>query len=72
MAVSRLLLEIRPFKVLLARAQREMRNLVLETVPWWQKTAELCPAIIRSTDLVRDELGHLAEEICRQSVEGMA
>lgn len=64
-------------KVLLAKSQKEMRNIIGN----WRKgnlgnivaenLAELCPTVMWKAEFVSDELGYLAEEFSKQSVEGL-
>lgn len=72
--------EIRPIKAIMKRFQVEMRNMLLET----GRTAVLvmnlqrawlnclCSKVLWKVVLVRDEIGSLAEDISKQSVEGAA
>ena len=63
-------------KVPLAKSQKEMRN-----IGSWRKgnlgnivtenLAELCSTIMWKAEFVSDELGYLAEEFSKQSVEGL-
>ena len=36
-----------------------------------RKLSELCPTVVWKSELVSNELGYLAEEISKQSVEGV-
>ena len=64
-------------KVPLAKSQKEMRNIIGS----WRKgnlgnivtgnLAELCSTVMWKAEFVSDELGYLAEEFSKQSVEGL-
>lgn len=60
-------------KVLLVRAQKEMRNMLLETgekgilvIIAPECLVELCLEVIWKVESVNDKLGYLAEEISKQ------
>ena len=72
------MVEMWTLKVLLIKDQKEMRNMLMETwgntilITYWQKNlAELCSIVVWKAGLVSNELGYLAEEISKQSVEGV-
>lgn len=72
--------EIEPVKAIMMRFQVEMRNMLLETgrtpsLLWTCKGLGwivLCSKVLWKVVLVSDEIGYLAEDISKQSVEGAA
>lgn len=63
------------FKVLLLRSQTEMKNMLLEVEELdpcskvAANLAKLCSSVFWEVEFVSDELGRLAEEASKQSVE---
>ena len=70
--MSRLLVETQTLEMLLVKAQKEKRSLLLENggkTIIVESLAELCPVLISKAELVSGELGYLVKGI--SSVEGM-
>lgn len=60
--MNRLLVQLRMLKVLLIKAQKEMRNMLLEMLrkgdPCYtvaESLAELCPRVIQKAEVISDE-----------------
>ena len=74
-----LLVELWMLKLLLVKAQKEMRNMLLENLREGdprhivtESLAELCPTVMWKAELVNDKIGRLAEETSKQAVESVA